>query len=460
MVCVIRSDSPGRSFLECVMPQSLILAPRAQPIAGYTLVRPLGRGRFGEVWEAQAPGNFYVALKFLRLETREATVEERALEAMRTIRHGNLLDVHFAARVADCLVIAMPLCEQSLRKRLKACLAEGRPGVPRNELLRAMEELARAVDFLNEPRYRGEDGSLVGVPHGDIKPDNFFVVGGTVRLADFGLARILTATVFSAKGSMTASYAAPEVVQRQFSKWSDQYSLAASYCELRTGHPPFEGENALQVIPAHVHTAPNLTAIPEGERKAVARALAKQPADRWPTCQAFAQALVAGASDDDRRVRPPTLGPVPPPPGGSVWLQKTVVPPPIPPTWIDTGRPTGVTNGGRTNSGQLRSGVLLALPFALFAVVSVAIIAWLLRPPALPRGIPNLPPIAAPRLVPPSSSTLKAEQQAPTRSKNAERSVTGDMMSGDPPRDRPDSGFNENGSSSGVPVGGGVVLPQ
>src|SRR5262249_29425354 len=152
-----------RSTVECAMP--LHLEAGLAPLPGYSLVRLLGRGGFGEVWEATAPGEFRVALKFLRLDTREAGAEERSLEGIRNIRHVHLLDVQFATRVADCLVIAMPLCEQTLLDRLRECLAEGRPGMPRNELLQYMNQLADAVDYLNEPRHKAGDGSLVGVQH-------------------------------------------------------------------------------------------------------------------------------------------------------------------------------------------------------------------------------------------------------------------------------------------------------
>ena len=138
---------------------SLHLDPGTEPIPRYPLVRLLGRGGFGEVWEAIAPGGVRVALKFIRLDTTEAALEERALEVIRNIRHPNLLDVQFADRVEDCLVIAMPLCDESLMHRLRACQAEGQAGLPRAELLGYMEEVARAVDFLNEPRHELGDGS-------------------------------------------------------------------------------------------------------------------------------------------------------------------------------------------------------------------------------------------------------------------------------------------------------------
>jgi formylglycine-generating enzyme required for sulfatase activity len=353
---IVACDRP--TGVERVMAESLVLAAGLEPIAGYTLVRLLGRGGFGEVWDARAPGDFHIALKFLRLETREAGAEQPALEVIRNIRHVHLLDVQFATRVGDRLVIAMPLCDQTLLDRLHACEAEGKPGVPRNELLRYMDELARAVDYLNEPRHRAEDGSLVGVQHRDIKPQNIFLVGGSVRLADFGLAKILSATVATTQGSMTASYAAPEVIQGQFSRWSDQYSLAASYCELRTGRPPFEGDNALQVIYAHVHRTPELPGIPDAERNAVARALAKKPAERWATCREFVRALIAAAREDHQRGTTPATMPVPPA-AAATKLVETQVPPPIEPTPASAEPAKAVTNSVGMNLVLIPAGSFL-----------------------------------------------------------------------------------------------------
>jgi serine/threonine protein kinase len=280
-----------------------------RPIPGYTLIRRLGKGAFGEAWEASAPGGVHVALKFIALDTLEAGTEQRALEVIRNIRHPHLLDVQFAARVEDFLLIAMPLCDATLLDRLRACQQAGHQGLPRDELLGYMEELARAVDFLNEPRHRLGESGPVGVQHRDIKPGNVFLVGDSVRLADFGLAKVLEASMASHTGSMTPHYVAPEVVARRVSQWSDQYSLAATYFHLRSGRHVFSGESVYQILFAHVNDPPDLSVLPEPERQVVARALAKQPTERWPTCRDFVRALAASARGPDGLAGPATGSP-------------------------------------------------------------------------------------------------------------------------------------------------------
>jgi hypothetical protein len=104
---------------------------------------------------------------------------------------------------------------------------------------------------------------------------------------------------------MTMAYAAPEFFQGQTSNHSDQYSLAVTYCQLRGGRLPFAGTPA-QIVAGHLQQPPDLSMLPEAEQPAVARALAKNPAERWPNCRAFVQALlpVAAAPLDETALYP------------------------------------------------------------------------------------------------------------------------------------------------------------
>jgi serine/threonine protein kinase len=315
-------DDGGTPPLPPDLVTPLLLGPGVEPVPGYTLVRILGRGGFGEVWEATAPGGVHVALKFVRLDRSEIALEERGLEVIRNIRHPHLVDVQFACRVADCLVIAMSLCEQNLMDRLRACQKQGQPGLPRDELLGFMADVGEALDFLNEARHpagaggggsggAAGAGAVVGIQHRDVKPHNIFVVGGSARLADFGLAKILETATASHTGAMSPHYAAPEVLEGRVTRWTDQYSLALTYFQLRTGKLPFAGESANQAIYAHAHLDPDLSGLPREERPIVARALARRPEERWPSCRELVKRLNeagrGGPASGSRRSRQPVL---------------------------------------------------------------------------------------------------------------------------------------------------------
>ena len=196
-------------------------------------------------------------MKFLRLDTREGGVEQRALEVIRNIRHppparypvrhpGRRLpgDRHAAVRPEPDGPAQAP------------ARRSGQPGVPRNELLGYMDELARAVDYLNEPRHQAGMGAWSGSSIATSSRTTSSWSAARCGWPTSGWRRSWRPPSPATQGSMSPYYVAPEVIQGQFSRWSDQYSLAVTYCQLRTGRPPFEGDSAIQVIYAHVHTRP------------------------------------------------------------------------------------------------------------------------------------------------------------------------------------------------------------
>jgi serine/threonine protein kinase len=206
----------------------------------------------------------------------------------------------------------MELADGSLLDRFRETQAGGLPGIPFDELLEYMIDVARGLDYLNGHRHDLGDGRRVGIQHRDLKPENILLSGGAVKVADFGLTRLLENSMTGHTGSWTPHYAAPEFFDARTSDHSDQYSLAVSYCLLRGGRLPFRGNQA-QLMAAHIFSQPDLTMLPEGERPILARALAKDAKDRWPNCKTFVEQIsktrrTGHPSNPDFEV-PPTINP-------------------------------------------------------------------------------------------------------------------------------------------------------
>jgi tetratricopeptide (TPR) repeat protein len=286
--------------------EHLFLDPGVEPIPGYCLVERLGCGGCGEVWKVLGPGDFPMAIKFIRLGAGAAFVELRALELMKCIRHAHLLATFGAWQAQGFLMIAMELADGTLMDRYHRTVEAGLPGIPVPELLEYMEDAAKGLDFLNEPHPGLPDGEHGGIQHRDVKPQNLLLVGGSVKVGDFGLAKLLEAAVASNTGNLTPAYAAPECYLGQTAQQSDQYSLAITYCQLRSGRLPFRGSPA-DIMTGHLQHEPDLSMLPARERPAVARALAKRPEDRWLNCREFVQSLAQGVQGRNPLPRPTAL---------------------------------------------------------------------------------------------------------------------------------------------------------
>ncbi len=276
-----------------------------RPPPDYRLIRWLGGGGFGEVWEAQDDQGVHVALKFVRLDREEVgRAEWRALEIIKNIRHPNLLVPFKSWQSSDHLVIGMELANKTLRQRLDECRTLGYEGIPRDELLEYLLEAAKGLDFLNDTRHELADGKKGRIYHSDVKPQNILLMGGAVKVADFGLSRFTDHSITARDAAMTFQYAAPEFLKGQVARQSDQYSLAVTYCLLRGGRLPFDGKAPEVIMAGHLARQPDLSMLPARERPIVHRALSKEPKARWKDCRTFVRMLAeVGQSTTNGRPR-------------------------------------------------------------------------------------------------------------------------------------------------------------
>src|SRR5262245_20123960 len=279
---------------------------QAEPLPGYRLIERLGGGGFGEVWKCEAPGGLHKAIKFVfgNLDLagdggQRAEQELKALKRVMTVRHPYVLSLERFDIIDGQLLIVMELADRNLWDRYRECRTQGLAGIPREELLAYMEETAEALDLMNI-QYQ--------LQHLDIKPQNIFLVHNHVKVADFGLVKDLEGSQASVTGGITPVYAAPETFDGKVSRFSDQYSFAIVYQEMLTGVRPFSGHNVRQLIMQHLSAEPDVSSLPAAERPAIARALSKEPDQRFPTCRDMVHALRSALGESrSREVEAPGL---------------------------------------------------------------------------------------------------------------------------------------------------------
>jgi serine/threonine protein kinase len=253
--------------------------------SGYHLVRVRGQGGFGHVWEAATPGDERVALKFIRCGNNlTASQEVRNILRVRRLDHPHLVRIHDVRCDRGYVIVNMELADGSLEDLLQLSQEEHGSALPLEHVCHYLTEPAQALDFLNAPIH-DTDGVRAGIQHGDVKPANLLLFGDSVKLADFGL------------------YAAPEVFEGQISRWADQFSLAVSYFELRTGQFPFPKPPRFGPIE---RGEPNLSLLPVSEQNIIRRALAVRPQDRWPSCQDMMAQLTKLSAPQPSKSEPTT----------------------------------------------------------------------------------------------------------------------------------------------------------
>ena len=160
----------------------------AVPFPGYRLVRLRGVGGFATVWEASDPAGNRVALKFMSSATTGSTARElRSLQQFQALDHPGLLRIRQVWSVPGWIVIGMDLAEASLLDLLELYTEEFTRPIELDKLGLYLTAAAAALDFLNARTHR-IDGRLVGLQHGDIKPNNVLLRNDVALLADYGMA--------------------------------------------------------------------------------------------------------------------------------------------------------------------------------------------------------------------------------------------------------------------------------
>src|SRR5438045_2384758 len=180
-------------------------------------------------------------------------------------------------------MIVTKLADYSLKDQFDEYRKKDITGIPREDLLQFMRDTADALDYMSGQH---------SLQHLDVKPENLLLVGGRVKVADFGLVKDIHDAAASMMGGLTPIYAPPEVFEGRPSRRSDQYSLAIVYQEMLTGVLPFPGRTAAQLAAQHLNAKPGLDPLPDNDQPVIGRALSKKPAERFGSCRELVATLV------------------------------------------------------------------------------------------------------------------------------------------------------------------------
>ncbi len=265
----------------------------------YRVDRELARGGMATVFLAEdLRHGRTVAIKVLRADFGGTGLPERFLREIRIaarLVHSQIVPVHDSGECGGFLYFVMPFLDgESLRERLDR---EGR--LPLADAVRIGRSVAGALDYAHRN----------GVLHRDIKPENILLHEGEPVVADFGVARALSAALASAESVSepgiaigTPAYMSPEQASadEDIDGRSDIYSLACVVFEMLTGRPPFAGTTPRQTMARHVvETPPAVRTLrpdaPPSLEQTLSRALAKSPDERFATAGEFSRALEATA---------------------------------------------------------------------------------------------------------------------------------------------------------------------
>jgi serine/threonine-protein kinase len=377
-------------------------------IGRYRIIGELGRGAMGVVYRAQDPAiGRFVAIKTIRLadlsdQAERTRLQERLFREAQSagvLSHPGIVVVYDVGTDGEITYIAMEFVNGTTLEKMLAA-----PEPPSQQtVLNVLRQTAAALDYAHKK----------GIVHRDIKPANIMIDGdGTVKIADFGIAKIAASQQLTQTGLVmgTPNYMSPEQVQgRPVDGKADQFSLAVVSYEMLTGEKPFTGEQLTTVLYKIVSEDP-----PPVERlnptlgfavtMVLTRALAKDAAKRYGTCTEFVDALEAALNSKKGWQALPR--------GAGQNLPTEVVP-----SGVLDARPKGHADTGARKPSRagralkVTGGLLLGM--GLVALLFFGAQRWLLpEPDRTPAATAQPSPTPTP-LARPAATTKAAASEAP-----------------------------------------------
>jgi serine/threonine-protein kinase len=271
----------------------------------YRVTREIGAGGMSTVYGAEdIRHGRTVAVKVLLPELAKSIGAERFLreiEVTAGLTHPNILPLLDSGEADGLLFYVMPFIEgESLGDRLQR-----EPQLPLDDAVAIVGQVAAALDYAHAR----------GVVHRDIKPANILLQDGQAVVADFGIAKAVTVAGGEALTSTglsigTPLYMSPEQIDGSgaLDGRADVYSLGCVLYHMLVGEVPFTGPSSAAIMARHAvdPVAPLTTVRPELPRavdRTVQKALAKSPADRWPSTKSLAEALEKAGGLDPHEER-------------------------------------------------------------------------------------------------------------------------------------------------------------
>lgn len=303
-------SSVARSFAEAGM----------EIVPGYRLVQRIAGSAGVDAWEATDENGEPCAVLVRPLSTSRDVIDFKALDYVMQVEHPNLTRMRGYWLLDDkrqviaqedltkalqhlsgkTLVIAGGLAPKNLLQRLEECRRASGPGIPGEELAGYLRQIAAGLDALNTPQ--AGTGKQVAVQHCNLRPTNILLFDDGLKIGNFALARLLEGDVGTLEetGSLLDQpFCAPELADGRLTRWSDQYSFAITYVQLRTGSSPFDAAaSTTDLVLNKQRGMLRLDDLGREEAKIVARATLTSPEARFGSCLEFVEVLEQARLND------------------------------------------------------------------------------------------------------------------------------------------------------------------